>query len=346
MASKALILVTGGSGFVGSHCIVQLLGKGYRVRTTVRSLARADDVRQMLRVGGVAEEQVNSVEFCAAELTKDDGWQEACKDSSFVLHVASPFPAAAPKHEDELIVPAREGTLRALRAAKAAGTVKRVVVTSSFAAVGYGHEDRNNPTFTEADWTDVNAAPAYPKSKTIAEKAAWDYIEKEGGEMELAVVNPVAVLGPTLSKSYATSMELVLRLMNGAIPGLPNIKMGLVDVRDVADLHIRAMTDPKAAGQRYIAVAGDFMSMHEIALALKARLGDKARKVTTRQLPDFLVRIVGFFDATVGLIVNELGKNKNASSEKAKSELGWQPRSREDAMVGAAESLEKFGLLK
>lgn len=348
--NNALVLVTGGSGFVGSHCMLRLLQQGYRVRTTVRSLSRAADVRQMLKVGGVADEQIAGVEFAAAELTKDEGWTEACKDCKYVLHVASPFPPSAPKHEDELIVPAREGTLRAVRAAKAAGTVERVVVTSSFAAVGYGHPDRGKKPFTEEDWTVLEhpAQPvsAYSKSKTIAERAAWDYIEKEGGDMELAVVNPVAIFGPILSKNYATSIELIARSMNGQLPGLPQIAFGIVDVRDVADLHVRCMVDPKAAGQRFLAVTGDFMEVQGIAVALKSRLGDKANKVPTRVLPNFLLRIAGYFDSTVAMIVPELGKFKNATNEKARSVLGWQPRSAEDAIVATAESLEQFGLLK
>ncbi|KAK4547884.1 hypothetical protein LTR36_010603 [Oleoguttula mirabilis] len=348
MASSQLVLVTGGSGFVGSHCIVLLLERGYRVRTTVRSLSRADDVREMLRVGGVTEDQVNSVEFAAAELMSDEGWGAACKDCDFVLHVASPFPALAPKNEDELIVPAREGTLRALRAAKAAGTVKRVVVTSSFAAIGYGHPERTEP-FTEEDWTvleqPATPVPAYHKSKTIAEKAAWAYIKEEGDGMELAVVNPVGIFGPILSKTYATSIELIVRAMKGQLPGLPQLSFGVVDVRDVADLHIRCMTDPKAAGQRFIAVTGDFMDLQGIAKTLKNKLGDKARKVPTRVLPNILLRIVGFFDPTVALLVPELGKYKNGSNEKARTMLGWQPRSAEDALATSAESLERFGLL-
>ncbi|KAK5120302.1 hypothetical protein LTR85_006508 [Meristemomyces frigidus] len=350
MASNDLVLVTGGSGFVGSHCIVLLLERGYRVRTTVRSLSRAEDVRQMLKVGGVTDDQANSVEFAAAELMSDDGWEAACKDCVYVLHVASPFPPSAPKHEDELVVPAREGTLRALRAAKAAGTVKRVVVTSSFAAIGYGHPDRGDKPFTEEDWTilehSATPVPAYHKSKTIAEKAAWEYIQKEGDGMELAVVNPVGVFGPILSKTYATSIELVVRAMKGQLPGLPQLSFGVVDVRDVADLHLRAMTDPKAAGQRFIAVTGDFMTLQGIALTLKKRLGDKARKVPTRLLPNILLRIVGYFDPTVALLVPELGKYKNGSNAKAVTMLDWQPRSAEDALAASAESLERFGILK
>lgn len=352
MATKELVLVTGGSGFVGSHCALLLLQRGYRVRTTVRSLRRADEVRAMLQAGGASNEQANSVEFFPTDLMNDEGWPEACKDCTYVLHVASPFPPGAPKHEDDLIVPAREGTLRALKAAKGAGTVKRVVVTSSFAAVGYGHADRGkNRPFTEKDWTQlkqpVHPVPAYQKSKTIAERAAWDWIAENGGSMELAVVNPVGIFGPILAgKGYATSIELVVRFMNGQVPGIPQIAFGVVDVRDVADLHLRAMTDPKAKGERYIAVAGDFVWLQQIGIDLRERLGDKAKKVPTRVLPNFLMRIVGYFDKAVALITPELGKYKNASSQKAIDELGWQPRSAADAIVATAESLQKFGLIK
>ncbi|KAK0333252.1 hypothetical protein LTR57_025267 [Friedmanniomyces endolithicus] len=321
MSTNELVLVTGGT--------------------------RADEVRRVLRVGGVSEEQANGVSFCAADLEKDEGWPEACQDCTYVLHVASPFPLSAPKHEDDLIIPAREGTLRALRAAKTAGTVKRVVVTSSFAAIGYGHAPQSAP-FNEDDWTDLNGiVPPYQKSKTIAEGAAWDWIAKEGGDMQMAVVNPVGIFGPLLSKDYAASCEIVVRLMNGAIPGLPHFAMNPVDARDVADLHIRAMTDPKAAGQRYIATApGDALWLHEYAALLKKRLGDKARKVPTRQLPDWLLKVVAMFDASVGLVVPELGKKKNATSQKAVEQLGWQPRSGEDSIVATAESMPQFGLQK
>ncbi|KAK0259890.1 hypothetical protein LTR35_018048 [Friedmanniomyces endolithicus] len=335
MSTNELVLVTGGSGFLASHCIVQLLEKGYRVRTTVRRLARADEVRRVLRVGGVSEEQANGVSFCAADLERDEGWPEACQDCTYVLHVASLFPLSAPKHEDDLIIPAREGTLRALRAAKTAGTVKRVVVTSSFAAIGYGHAPQSAP-FNEDDWTDLNGIiPPYQKSKTIAEGAAWDWITKEGGDMQMAVVNPVA---STYEEDAADRSRS---------PGLPHFAMNPVDARDVADLHIRAMTDPKAAGQRYIATAaGDALWLHEYAALLKKRLGDKARKVPTRQLPDWLLKVVAMFDVSVGLVVPELGKKKNTTSQKAVEQLGWQPRSGEDSIVATAESMPQFGLQK
>ena len=346
--AQPLVLVTGGSGFVGAHTILALLStSNYRIRTTVRSLSRADEVRKQLLEGGASEDAANSVEFVAADLMKDDGWEQAVDNCTYVHHVASPFPPGAPKHEDDLIIPAREGTLRVLRAAKKARTVKRIVVTSSFAAIGYGH-DEPNKTFTEEDWSndkDPNIT-AYPKSKTLAERAAWDYIEKEGGDMELAVVNPVGIFGPVLSKGYATSLELFIRLMNGQLPGVPQLTFGLVDVRDVADLHVRAMTDPKAKGQRFIATAEDFMEVVAIAKTMKRKLGSRAKKVPTMTLPNFLLRLVGMVDPTVKLIVPELGRKSNASNEKAKRELGWNPRSNEELIVETVDSLEKFGLVK
>jgi nucleoside-diphosphate-sugar epimerase len=342
--SNELVLVTGGSGFVGTHCILRLLDAGYRVRTTVRSLKREGDVRAMLKTGGA--EAGDRLSFCTADLMSDEGWPEAVSGCNFALHVASPFPMGAPKHEDELIVPAREGALRVLKAARDGG-VKRVVLTSSFAAIGYGHKTTDRP-FTEKDWTDLNGAgvTAYVKSKTLAERAAWDFIGCEGRSLELSVVNPVAVFGPVLGQDFSTSIEIVRRLMDGSVPGCPRLTFGAVDVRDVADLHFRAMTNPLAKGERFLAVAGDFMSMQEIALTLKARMGDAARKAPTRVLPDWLVRAASSFDSSLAQIVPELGKFKNATSEKAQRMLGWSPRSREDSIVATAESLLRLGLLK
>ena len=342
--SGELVLVTGGSGFIGAHCILRLLDAGYRVRTTVRSLQREGDVRAMLKAGGA--EPGESVSFVAADLMSDTGWPQAVSGCAFVLHVASPFPGGPPKHEDDLIVPAREGALRVLRAAREAG-VRRVVLTSSFAAIGYGQPPSDRP-FTEANWTDPNGSDigAYAKSKTQAERAAWDFISSEGGTLELSVVNPVGVFGPVLGPDYSTSILLVRRLMDGDMPGCPRMSFGVVDVRDVADLHVRAMTNPAARGERFLAVAGDFMTIQEMALALKSRLGDRARRVPTRELPNWLIRLVSRFDKSVALIVPELGKTKNATNEKARRILGWTPRSREDALVATAESMAKLGLLR
>jgi nucleoside-diphosphate-sugar epimerase len=324
---------------------LKLLAAGYRVRTTVRSLAREADVRAMLKAGG-AEPFADALSFAAADLMSDAGWPAAVAGCDFVLHVASPFPAGAPKHEDDLIIPAREGALRVLRAARDAG-VKRVVLTSSFAAIGYGQEVTDRP-FTEENWTDPNGSDigAYVKSKTLAERAAWDFIAREGGALELAVVNPVGVLGPVLGADFSTSIQIVTRFMDGTVPGCPRLSFGVVDVRDVADLHLRAMTNPAAKGQRFLAVAGNFVTMQAIAQTLKARMGQAAARVPTRLLPDWLLRLVALFDPAVALIVPELGKSKNATNEKAKRLLGWSPRSNEDCIVATAESLLRLGLLR
>lgn len=339
------VLVTGGSGFIGSHCIVQLLNAGHEVRTTVRNLSREAEVRALLKQGGIADTG-DRLAFFAADLERDAGWPEAVAGCDYVLHVASPFPPAVPKDENELIVPAREGALRVLRAARDAG-VKRVVLTSSYAAIGYGAAARATP-YTEEDWTDPSGADVQPyvKSKTLAERAAWDFVAAEGGALELSVVNPVGVFGPVLGPDYSTSIMLVQRLMDGAVPGCPRLWFGCVDVRDVADLNIRAMTDPAAKGERFLAVAGDFISMLQMSKALRAGLGEAARKAPTRELPDFAVRLFALLDPAVKQILPELGKRKNASNEKARRLLGWTPRSNEESLVATGRSLMELGLLK
>jgi nucleoside-diphosphate-sugar epimerase len=334
------VLVTGGSGFIGSHCILQLLAAGYEVRTTVRNLKREADVRAMLKAGGA--EPGNRLSFVAADLESDLGWPEAVAGCEYVLHVASPLIASLPKHEDELIVPAREGTLRVLRASRDAG-VKRVVVTSSFAAIGYGHEPQAAP-FDETNWSNINGERngnriAYSKSKTLAERAAWDFIAKEGGNLELSVINPVAVFGPVLGPDYSNSILLVRRLLDRAMPGCPKLYFGVVDVRDVADIHLRAMTAPAAKGERFLAVAGDFLSFADIAKVLKRRLGAAAKKVPTMEVPNWVIRLAALRDPAVQVILPELGKRKSATNEKAKRLLGWAPRSNEEAIVATAESL-------
>jgi len=338
------VLVTGGSGFIGSHAILQLLAAGHQVRTTVRNLKREGDVRALLKEGGA--EPGGRLSFVAADLTSEKGWPEAVAGCEYVLHVASPLPPSVPKHEDELIVPARDGALRVLRAARDAG-VKRVVLTSSFAAIGYGYEPQSAP-FDETYWTHLDGrdvAP-YTKSKTLAERAAWDFMAREGGGLELAVVNPVGVFGPVLGADYSASILIVQRLMDGALPGSPKLCFGIVDVRDVVDLHIRAMTHPSAKGERFLAVAGDFLWMREIAQILKSRMGEAARRVPARELPNWLVRLASLRDPAIKLILPELGKRKNATHEKARRLLGWTPRSNEEAITATAESLVRLRLLK
>lgn len=338
-----LVLVTGGSGFVGVHCVAQLLQSGYRVRTTVRSLAREPEVRAMLKTAGV--EPKDRLSFVAADLTADTGWSDAVRECRFVLHVASPFPLGVPKHEDDLIVPARQGTLRVLRAAREAG-VQRVVLTSSFAAIGYGHEPRDTP-FNESDWTDLHGrhVSAYTKSKTVAERAAWEFIDSEEGPLELSVVNPVGIFGPVLGPDVSTSIQIIKSLLSGSVPAVPRLSIGAVDVRDVADLHIRAMSNPDAKDERFLATAGDFLTASDIIRILRTNLGSEADRVPTRIAPDWLVRISALFDKSVATVLPEIGKFKNGSNEKARRVLGWSPRSAEEAILASARSLLSLGLL-
>ncbi|WP_431050304.1 SDR family oxidoreductase [Roseateles sp. L2-2] len=336
------VLVTGGSGFLGSHCIVQLLQAGHDVRATVRSACRASVVRDMVRQGGAGPD--TRLDIVVADLGADAGWAEAVAGCDHVLHTASPFPPGTPKHEDELIVPAREGTLRVLRAARAAG-VRRVVLTSSFAAIGYGHTKLAHP-LDESSWSRLESgSTAYVKSKTLAERAAWDFVAAEGRGLELVVINPVGIFGPVLGPDYSSSIALVKRMLDGHVSACPQLHFGVVDVRDVAELHLRAMTNPQAASQRFLASAGDCVSMLAVAQMLRAGLGETATLVPTRQLPNWLVRLAARFRPELRQLLPELGKVKHLSNRKARSVLGWQPRGDAEAVIATAESLVRMGLL-
>lgn len=335
------VLVTGGTGFLGSHCILQLLEAGNVVHTTLRNLDRADDVQAMMRRGGLADDKLSDLLFFEADLLKNDGWAEAAAGCDYVLHVASPFPLNSPKDENDLIVPAREGALRVLRAARGAGA-RRVVLTSSFAAIGYGHVKQHKP-FTESDWTNTQGADVTPyvKSKTLAEKAAWDYVKsaENAGALELVTVNPVGIFGPVLSNDYASSIAIVQKMLSGGMPFCPKLSFGVVDVRDVADLHLRAMEAPRAGGERYLAVADDCMSLQQIARILKAKMGEKASKVQTGTVPNWLLHMMAPFNPELKGILPQLGKVRRSSGAKARSTLLWRPRSGEEAVVATAESL-------
>ncbi|MBO0791881.1 MAG: aldehyde reductase, partial [Ktedonobacteraceae bacterium] len=256
--AKETVLVTGGSGFLGAHTIVQLLKAGYTVRTTVRSPQREDDVRALIRAGGILDDR--RLSFAVTDLMRDDGWQQAMEGVSFVLHTASPFPGHQPEDENDLILPARDGTLRVLKAAGKAA-VKRVVMTSSFAAVGYSPKPANEP-YTEEDWTnpDQPSLPAYIKSKTLAERAAWDFIKQDHGKLELVVLNPTGIFGPALGKDFSSSLHILQTMLEGKMPAVPDVSFGVADVRDVAEAHIRAMTNPNAAGERFLVTGDKVMS--------------------------------------------------------------------------------------
>jgi dihydroflavonol-4-reductase len=337
-----LVLVTGGTGFIAQHCILALLARGHRVRTTVRSLAREAQVRAYLRAGGV--EAGDRLSFVATDLSADTGWSEAAAGCRYVMHGASPTPSGDQVREEDWIRPAVDGNLRVLRAARDAGA-QRVVLTSAFGAICAGHGPMSRP-FDETDWSDLAGKVApYQKSKTLSERAAWDFVAREGGGVELSAVNPVAVFGPALGADTSHSIQIVKRLMDGQ-PGCPKINTCVVDVRDVADLHLRAMTDPAAKGERFIATAGDSLWMVEIARVLRRRMGAAARRVPTRVLPNWLVRLSTRGNPAMRTIVPLLGRDMNATSEKARRVLGWTPRSSEEAIVAAAESLVRLGMLR
>jgi nucleoside-diphosphate-sugar epimerase len=335
------VLVTGGTGFLGGWCIIELLRRGYAVRTTVRDLARADALRASLAAGGAeADERLSIV---AANLNSDDGWADAVAGCDYVLHVASPFPPVQPKDPDELIVPARDGALRVLGAALEAGA-RRVVMTSSVAAVRHGRAPSADKPYDESDWTDpddVRRTP-YVRSKTIAERAAWEHVRARGAEDRLATVNPGAIIGPVLSDDRSFSLQVIERLLNG-MPAMPQLGFVFVDVRDVADLHIRAMTDPAAGGQRFLAV-DRFLWMKDVGEILRERLGSAAGKVPTRVAPNLLIRAMSLFDPSVRSIVGDLGESATYSAEKAKSTLGWAPRAIEDSIADTGQSVVAHGV--
>lgn len=338
-------MVTGGTGFVGVHAILQLLQKGYKVKTTLRSFKRKEEVLDMLRLGGLAD--FENLRFIEADLTKDANWDEAAKDCTYVLHIASPIFLALPKDENEMIRPAVDGTLRVLKAARDAG-LKRVVMTSNFGAVGYSHQDPHT-SITEADWTDPNekGLSSYNKSKVMAERAAWEFIRREGGDLELSVINPVGIFGPSLGPDLSSGFELVKNLLDGTMKAIPNLTLNIIDVRDVADLHIRAMTSPAAKGQRFLALAGGKISLPEVAKLLKAKMPAISAKVSAKTLPDWLVRIAGLFSPKSKAIASMLKASRNVSNEKARKVLGWEPvATNEEAILLSVESMLKFGNIK
>lgn len=333
------VLVSGGSGYIAGYIIRQLAQDGWTVRTTIRNLAKEQAVRELLAVDN------ERLSFFAADLMSDDGWDDAMAGCDGVIHVASPIPTDAPKHEDELVVPARDGVLRALRAAKRAG-VRRFVQTSSAAAIAYGRP-RGTYTFTEADWTILDSPDVYPyvKSKTVAERAARDWIMAEGGDMEFVSINPAAVIGPVWGSDFSASIEAVKKLLEGSLPGCPDFGFGIVDVRDVADLHVRALNASGMAGERFIC-SGPFLKMIDIAHILKEGLGKDARRVPTRKLPDFLVKLSANFDPVVKQVLGELGKVRNMDSSHAKDVLGWEARPPEIPILDCARSLIERGVVK
>lgn len=334
------VLVTGGTGFIGLHCLQQLLDKGYKVRTTIRSESRKQEVLEAMKKHS---SNCENLEFYIADLLKDDGWKEAVEGSKYVLHVASPFFLGEPENEDVFIKPAVEGTLRVLKAC-ADADVQKVVLTSSFAAVGYGHP-REKQVYTEEDWSSVDGEiSAYAKSKTLAEKAAWEFVEnlEESKKFDLTVINPVAVTGPMLTSDIGSSNDFLLKLISGSMPACPKIHMGYIDVRDVAKAHIFSMTEEKTNGERII-VSENEMFFAEVGKTLN-EAGFK--KSPTKELPNFLVKIMSFFVGELKTLLSALDRKGDIDKTKAERFFNWEYISTEQSVTETAQQLQEMGLTK
>jgi dihydroflavonol-4-reductase len=343
MPSSKSILVTGASGFVALHTIIQLLQQGYKVRATLRTLSREAEVRETT----AKHVDINDrLEIVSADLMQDAGWDKAIKGCESVLHVASPFPLFEPKDENELIIPAVYGTQRVLRAAHHA-KIKRVVIVSSNAAVSAGHNG-DNRTFDENDWSILeNNIDAYAKSKTLAERAAWDFINgtENTSKMEMVAINPPLIFGPVLNKDFPTSAEMIRVFMRGEVPGLARLKMSIVDVRDVASALILAMTTPEAAGKRFLCPTATVW-YKEIVDILRKEFADLGyKKIPRIEFPGFLVRILAMFDKKIALVTPDLNWDYDLSNEKTKRILKWIPRSKEETILSMAKSLIDQGFV-
>ncbi|PLS19838.1 SDR family oxidoreductase [Neptunicoccus cionae] len=322
MSRKKKILVTGGSGFIAKHVILQLLNEGFDVRASVRTPSRSAEIMDAMVAHAKDTTDLESrLVFCTLDLNEDDGWDEALKGCQALIHTASPFPMTPPLHEDDLIKPAVDGTLRALTAAQAAG-VERVILTSSVAAIYNKRLAAGRNRYNETDWSESNSplATPYSRSKTKAEKAAWNFV-REYPEMKLTTINPSLVLGPPLDTKIGTSLKVVARLLSGKDPMVPNLGMAVVDVRDIALMHVRALQRPESAGSRFIG-SERFMWMQDIALLLKAEYPD--RKIATRLAPDWVMRLMGMFDKTIAGIIPSLGQEIPLDNSAAAEVLGME----------------------
>lgn len=339
--SDPLVVVTGANGFVASHCIVKLLDAGYRVRGTIRDLSRAEELLELFERHAIARDGVAArLNFVQAGLESNAGWSEALIGADYVFHVASPVPKTLPLRAEDVIDPARSGTLRVLRKASEA-RVRRVVITSSTSAVFSGHARDGSQVYDERDWSVLSArVGAYEQSKTLAEAAAWAYVQAQpdASRLELVTINPGVVLGPLLGQHASVSGEIVRKLLAREIPGCPELGWAIVDVRDVADAHLAALTVQEANGQRFI-VALEHASMLDIAQLLAKHFRSQGFQVPVRRLPGWVLRLVGLVDKTVALTVSELGKRQDVSSRRARAVLGWQPRSLEETVVDTATSM-------
>jgi dihydroflavonol-4-reductase len=330
------VLVTGGNGYVAGWCIVELLKRGYVLRTTLRNLSKEPPVRSAIEAAAGAS--ARNLTFFAADLTKDDGWEHAVAECDYVLHVASPLGMNTSRNPNDLIIPARDGTIRVLRAAVKA-RVKRVVMTSAANAASPSSYTEDGVT-DETLWTDSDDPTLIPyrRSKTLAEKAAWEFMQTAEGNTTLATMLPGAFFGPILSCDNLNSVQVIGKMLRGEIPGLPGIALEVVDVRDLVDVHIRAMTAEAAAGERFLAT-GELMWLSDVARVLRDNLGADATKVPTRVLPDFIVRLMAIFKPELREITISLGRKNQHTTRKAETLLGWKPRPGHETIIDCAKSL-------
>ncbi|MFN3169633.1 MAG: SDR family oxidoreductase [Hyphomicrobiales bacterium] len=335
------VFLTGASGFIAKHIILQLLNAGYNVRGSVRSLSRGDEVIAAVTPHlDDADKLDDRLSFVALDLGKDEGWDGIMDGCEALLHTASPFPLAQPKNDEEVIRPAVDGTVRALKSAQGSG-IERVVLTSSAVAVMYSELPAGRDTYDEGDWSEDfhPTQNAYGRSKTHAEKAAWAFVANENPGMKLTTINPVLVLGPALDKNYGTSLQVAERIFSGKDPMQPRFGLPIVDVRDVAAMHVKALSMPKSAGQRILAAEG-FLWMKDIAATMKSAYPD--RPIKSREAPDFMIKLMALFDSDIKTIIPQLGVPKNVSNQRARDVLGIDFIPARDAILASAESIKRF----
>lgn len=340
---KPIVVVTGGSGFIAIHIILQLLQQGYAVRATVRSLDKEAVIHEMLTTGGLTD--FSDLDVVVADLATDAHWATVMAGATYAIDVASPTPKLNFKHKEEMIRPAVDGVRRVLTAARDAG-VKRVVLTSAYGAIFAGHPHRTTP-YTEADWSDLSWRNIHPyqESKTRAELAAWDFIKNEGHGLELAAINPVGVMGPVLSAKYSHSNVSTQQMLMGQIKAVPNVDSGYVDVRDVASLHLLAMTAPQANGERYLATTGETLSMLQTANILRDAFPAFASQLPTKTLPNAAVKLAALTQPKLRMVASLVGLYAGTSNHKAVTQLGWHPRSAQAAIIATAQSMIDLGIV-
>lgn len=342
MFQNSKVLLTGVTGFLGSHTTIQLLDKGYKIVGTLRDMTRASKIKEVIQTH---TNNIDNLSFVEADLLNEKIWQEAMEGIDYVIHIASPFPRELPKKEEDLIIPAKQGSLNILTAASKTN-VKKVVLTSSFGAIVYGKEkSKRSGLYNENDWTDITNikdTTPYFRSKTIAEKSAWEFIKEDNSGLELTTICPGAILGPVLEEDFGTSANIVIKTMDGSSPAIPKIGFDMVDVRSVADLHIRAMEMKEASGERFIGSAG-YLTFKEVADILREEYPE--RKIPRPSLPNFAVKLLSNFEKTLKPILVDLGVERKLDNSKAKSVLKWQPISAKKAVLACAESLIELNII-